>query len=311
MFAWSTDKVHARERFAYWQEMVCQSVLNVSTASAPENFSARISGRSFGDLRFVQFACTGHELERSRDQVARRPEDYYVITLHLAGRSHFSQGEETVSLEPNEIAIVDGRHPFRIAFKEEVRRATAVIPHAMLDSRAPWLRSGARRKIKSDAPFAELARHHLLNLTASESDLSESATNLLTDNLCNLVALATSPGLAPDRLQPELQIQAFLAFCRQNLHEPGLSPAHVADHFGVSIRTVHSRFKAAGQTFGRFMRDNRLDACRAALRDDSQRLLNISEIAYRWGFNDLSHFNRAFRSRFQQTPREWRDRGNG
>jgi AraC family transcriptional activator of tynA and feaB len=34
--------------------------------------------------------------------------------------------------------------------------------------------------------------------------------------------------------------------------------------------------------------------------------LNISEIAYAWGFNDLSHFNRAFRARFGMTPREWR-----
>ena len=33
----------------------------------------------------------------------------------------------------------------------------------------------------------------------------------------------------------------------------------------------------------------------------------ISEIAYRWGFNDLSHFNKAFRERFGRTPGEWRN----
>jgi methylphosphotriester-DNA--protein-cysteine methyltransferase len=26
-----------------------------------------------------------------------------------------------------------------------------------------------------------------------------------------------------------------------------------------------------------------------------------------WGFNDLSHFNKAFRARFDMTPREWRN----
>jgi AraC-like DNA-binding protein len=36
----------------------------------------------------------------------------------------------------------------------------------------------------------------------------------------------------------------------------------------------------------------------------------VSEIAYRWGFNDLSHFNRSFRAHFAMTPREWR-RGDG
>ena len=40
------------------------------------------------------------------------PEDCYVITLHLRGRSRFMQGDEAVALDPNEIAIVDGRRPF-------------------------------------------------------------------------------------------------------------------------------------------------------------------------------------------------------
>jgi len=52
---------------------------------------------------------------------------------------------------------------------------------------------------------------------------------------------------------------------------------------------------------------SRLEACARALRDPNQRLLNISEIAYRWGFNDLSHFNRAFRAHFDMSPGEWRN----
>src|SRR5215510_12819831 len=141
MVNWSSDEVDARERFSYWREVVCQTVLNVSTESPPENFSARICGRRFGDLRFASFDCTGHEILRNQRLVARAPDDHYVITLHRRGRSHFSQGGETLSLEPDEVAIVDGRLPFRIAFSESVSRSVAVIPHAMLDARAPWLRS--------------------------------------------------------------------------------------------------------------------------------------------------------------------------
>jgi AraC-like DNA-binding protein len=46
--------------------------------------------------------------------------------------------------------------------------------------------------------------------------------------------------------------------------------------------------------------------CRTALRDQHQRALNISAIAYNWGFNDLSYFTKSFRVRFDMTPREWR-----
>ena len=36
---------------------------------------------------------------------------------------------------------------------------------------------------------------------------------------------------------------------------------------------------------------------------------SIEEVAYRMGFNDLSHFNKAFRARFGMTPRDWRNAG--
>ncbi len=43
--------------------------------------------------------------------------------------------------------------------------------------------------------------------------------------------------------QPELQMEAILVFCRQNLHDPELSPQRVADRFGISVRTLHLRLR--------------------------------------------------------------------
>ena len=306
MIDWSTDSIREAERFSFWREVVCKSMLHVSTESTPEQFSGRMSGRSFGKLRFASFDCTAHELVRTRQQVARMPEDYYVVTLHLQGRSQFSQGDEAIALEANEIAIVDGKRPFHIAFMEPVRRASAVIPHAMIDRRAPWLRSGLRRKIAANSPFADLIRRHLLQLAGNGLALGETEAALLTDNLCNLLALATARDVKPGRLQPELMLDAVLAYCRQELNNPQLTPARVAAHFGISVRTLHSRFQQRGQSFGRWLLENRLEACGKALRNPHFHCDSISEIAYRWGFNDLSHFNRAFRSRFGVPPRQWR-----
>ena len=108
-----------------------------------------------------------------------------------------------------------------------------------------------------------------------------------------------------------MQIEAMLAFCRQHLHDPELTPQRVADHArrfaedrALALQADRPDLSAAGCW------KSGSNACRTALRDENQRNLNISEIAYRWGFNDLSHFNKAFRTHFDQTPREWRNGSN-
>jgi AraC-like DNA-binding protein len=50
----------------------------------------------------------------------------------------------------------------------------------------------------------------------------------------------------------------------------------------------------------------RLDRCHRELADPALRAQTIGETAYRWGFNDLAHFSRAFRERFGCSPRQWR-----
>jgi len=137
--------------------------------------------------------------------------------------------------------------------------------------------------------------------------MGETETQLLTDSLCNLVALAAADDLPSNRLEPELQLEALFAFCRQHLHDADLSAQRAADHIGISVRTLHSRFRQSGRSFGRWLLEQRLQGCSVALRDPRQRPLNISQIAYAWGFNDLSYFNRAFRRRFDRTPRGWRE----
>lgn len=306
MTIWTTDTVKPNDRFSFWREVVCQTVLNVSTEARPDRFWARISGRSSGDLRFAAFDSTSHDIVRSKEHLASAPADNYLISLQRRGQCEITQGNDAILLNPGEIAIVDGQEPFRVTFPDAVSRILAVVPKKTLDTRAPWLHKMQHRKISADAKFAELARLHLLELANSSQDLADSEVSLLTDSLCNLLALSFAREASPGRWAPGPQLTAILAFCRQNLGDPELSPTKVAAQFGISVRTLHLRFEGIGQTFSRWLTDNRLEASSIALRDPNQRSMSISEVAYHWGFNDLSHFDKVFRARFDQTPRDWR-----
>jgi AraC-like DNA-binding protein len=303
---WSTDCVRPPERFSYWREAVCQSIFNLAIEAPPGHFEARMTARSAGPLRIALSESTAYQVVRDKREVGRASDDSYSVYLQLRSEAVISQHGQAFTFQPGDIAISDLQRPFIATLAGGARRVTSVIPCEMLDRRAPWVRKTALHRLPARSPYVDLARRHIVEMIESPA-ISESATSLLTENLCNLLALASATNVAPSRMQSELQIEAMLAFCRQELHDPDLTPQRVADHLGISVRTLHLRFKQIGQSFTQWVRDERLEACSVALRDRNQRGLNISEIAYRWGFSDLSHFNKSFRARFDRTPTQWRN----
>jgi len=300
----STDKTPVRERFAYWREGVRQ-VFGVKAEPPPaQEFSGRAVVRSSGPFRFLVSESTGFQAAWSREYPTNAYSDHFSVYLQLSGRTVSARGKDTLELQAGDIGFCDGRR--QLSAWLGGRYALATVPRAMIERRAPWLRDRPHLKLGPNARFSGNLRLHLMELTAANASFSESEIGLLADSLCNLVALAGAEGIPSRRLQPELEMEALLAFCRQNLHDADLSPQQAADHLGISVRTLQTRFRHTGRSFGRWLLESRLEGCSGALRDAGQQAINISEIAYRWGFNDLSYFNKAFRAQFDMTPREWR-----
>ncbi|HET9717401.1 MAG TPA: helix-turn-helix domain-containing protein [Pseudolabrys sp.] len=307
MISWSTDAVNDRERFAYWREVVCKNVYDISPEMPSERFYARIAARNSDALRFVSCESTSYEIVRTARDIAKGPADHYTVYLQVRGETTISIREKTIRLNRNEIAVFDGEQPFRAAVSEDGWRAIAVLPRSLMTRRAPWLKQRALWKIAATAEFADFARGHMHRLVFE--GLTGTETNLLSENFCNLLALATAPDRSTAEMKSELQLEAIFAFCRNNLCYPSLSAQSVAERFGISVRTLHLRFERLGYSFGQWLLQTRLDACAAVLKNPDQ-CCNISDIAYGSGFNDLSHFNRAFRARFGMTPSQMRSAAN-
>lgn len=302
MASWSTEAIGERERFSYWRDVVCQSLFNVSAEAPRGRFHGYMKVRASGPLRFLTSESSCYRFTRTRRNISAAPAEHCTILMQLHGETAIEEDDNAFRVQPNDIAIFDGRQPFNAMNSEGGRRVVAVIPRAMITSRAPWLSQRPLYRF-SNSRFLDLARRHMMHLVSD--DLTDNQTGLLTENLRNLLALA-STDVAPNRLQAELQLEALLAFCHQNLHLTKLTPQFVADQFRISVRTLHLRFATLGGTFGSWLLETRLEACGKALSDPTMQARNISEIAFSHGFNDLSHFNKSFRARFGMTPREFR-----
>jgi AraC-like DNA-binding protein len=90
------------------------------------------------------------------------------------------------------------------------------------------------------------------------------------------------------------------------LHDPDLSLAQISAEHGVSPRYVQKLFTQNDQTFSGYLRVRRLARCHSDLISPVYAQLSISEIGFRWGFNDAAHFSRSFREQYGTSPREHR-----
>src|SRR5262249_35410303 len=171
MHRWSPDRIRKRERFAFWRDAVCQAAFNVSIepiSRSAERFSASISAGNAAGLRLATSESSGaYQLIRGRRQIESAPADYYSIFLQLRGKTIVHQSDQSIPVGQGDIAVCDGRLAFSATIADRREQVIAVIPHATVEQRAPWLRDSMLRKLSGGAPYADLARRHLYALVTN------------------------------------------------------------------------------------------------------------------------------------------------
>ena len=116
--------------------------------------------------------------------------------------------------------------------------------------------------------------------------------------------------LAAKRGGRAARLSAILCAIEDRSAEPGLSAVAIARLLGVTPRYVHPLLEETGRSFTHHVLERRLDKAAALLRDPRRHDRRIAEFAAEVGFNDLSHFSRAFRRRYGVTPSDIRSAAN-
>src|SRR5262249_35211087 len=129
---WSTEKIRGRERFSFWRDAVCQAAFNVSiepVQASHERFSASISANNAGALRLATSQSRGaYHLIRGRRQIESAPADHYSIFLQVRGQTVVHNGDDSVPIRPDDMAISDGRFAFSATITDHRQQVIAVMP---------------------------------------------------------------------------------------------------------------------------------------------------------------------------------------
>ena len=251
----------------------------------------------------------------------RRPQHYradhvddFLISLPLRGQTSLMQarhqsevgvGAFIISSTSKPLAVTSQSGPggntfqtFHVRVSGSMLRAR--VPHIDRCCQTPiHLRSGAGAIMAS---LFDLAIREASSLnTAQAQDFGSmlvSAVANATLDAPELFRVNPAKPLSADERIRELALQ----FVAGKLSDPMLDPSLVATHCGVSVRRLHAAFATAPQTRGQLIRETRLEYCRKALRSAALSNQSVFEIALRWGFNDPSHFSRAYKTHYGTTP---------
>jgi AraC-like DNA-binding protein len=246
---------------------------------------------------------------RTRSRIARSHEDFFLIALGKHGVGGVAQdGRETV-LRPGEFTIYDTTRPYELRFDDAFTQVILQVPRDMLLRRVAGTEALTAISFGSDRPLQKLAHDFVYRLCQSADEIQPEHAVRLSEQAVDLVAMALSERLGTQAL-PSTRRLALLhrlkAHVRTRLADPDLSISETATALGVSPRYINDLLSEEKTSFQRFVLTERLAQCQRDLASPILAHRHVSEIAFAWGFNDVSHFGRVFRARYGLSPRDFR-----
>jgi AraC family transcriptional activator of tynA and feaB len=312
----STNELPEPNRFPYYREEFLRVLGCEFAIEEPEQpFSAEVRARTLADAALCRTELDGYSGSRGSREIARSARHPIFLVANISGPVLYRHDQDSTATGPNDLVLVDATRPLAYEMhKHDRHRAItlaldreALLPRlASPDLPALQLLTGGRSR-----PLGELLNGYLHSLANLDPNLPKATGRTLIEHFCGLLALALGAneetrettgraGLRTARLR------AIRGYMEQHLGDPHLTPASVAAHFGISPRYLHKLFEETGTSFSQWLQARRLERCRRELTDPAHDAHGIAEIAYRWGFSDLSHFGRRFRALYGLSPRDMR-----
>jgi AraC-like DNA-binding protein len=312
LIVWDTHYCSANKGFTFFREGVCSTFMPwAPEKKSDQGFEGRIESRIFENGSAAHVIMTPITATRAGSHVADSCVDGLYGNYVVQGECIVEQAGRTTVAKRGDLVIYHTSEPVTLTEKSDALYEDVAF---LFPKRCFSLNE------KGEARLRNLVLSQSQMMRPLSSSLAYLAHNMATEtpevlsavfDAC--VALLPVAGGCieaeiqdPDSHPTNHMLREIMEFVHQNISDAELCPQKAAAYCGISSRYVHKLFAASNTTFSAYILAKRLEHIRNDLLAPVCRSQPISTLAFRWGFNDLSSFNRAFKSRFGCSPSRFR-----
>lgn len=304
---WNSQRMtSARRRNDEWEYLLRQSHLPWKLGAKPaDNFYADLKYRSFGGYTLAHCHCSALDGFRSQAEIADSQGAYLSLLYLRDGEEKIIAEGKEIYLSPGDIVLWDSTQKMHFAVPRQVDKISLLIPEKNISSVFPRVHDYVGAVLKRENSMNAVIGDHLSNLAARMNSMEDQDLTLLMDASINLFATAFKSGRS---IETSIRMATLGRIKQQiidQLCDPLLSPKKVAEEAGISLRYLYTLFESEGTGVSAWIRDRRLECAKKEIASAYADSNTITEIAFKWGFCDLSHFSKAFKQCFGVSPREF------
>jgi AraC family transcriptional activator of tynA and feaB len=306
----STDAIPPRERAGWLREIICREYANVEiTLPAHAELSQDLAIYPWESLQLSTIRSSAISLQRLPREPHLNSQDAYFAVMLLSGNYQLEQNGREVLLQPGDMTIYDATRPHRIHCPGEFSKLILSVPRPVLRDRIADVDRCTALRIPGAQGIGSVASNFLRSSAIHAEQLQAHEFSNISDHALDLLTLAiTSVRPAEFHLSrnQSVSLNNIKTFIERNLRDADLCTGLIAQNTGFSARYINHLFEAEGISLMRYVWKRRLENCRKDILNPAYAGHRLSDIAFRWGFNDTAHFSRVFKQQFGCSPREFR-----
>jgi AraC-like DNA-binding protein len=297
---WTHFETH--QSTAHLRAELAERVLNVDIkplTGAP--FRAAIDLVDLGPLSVVSFDMSGCVMARTGRHLA---DGYEGLALSVATETELvaSQSGQEFVVRPGEAILMDARWASDLAAREATVFLGFRISRQWFNRFSLGLPNSAR--LLAANPALEMLTAYALRVTAIGGGVANTVfAPMFESHISELLAAAVIAGgaAAPsdEAALTDIRYRCISQELRIRASSPDLTLRSFSAAIGMPERSIQSTLTRHGTSFSDLLRNYRLAMALDALRRGKG---SVTSIAFATGFQDISTFNRAFRTAFGMRP---------